>query len=238
MYTSIKIGQIMKKKLCFTILCIACTAMVAQTELQGCYYGDLGMYFKFYGNNYQLIMPNNHLSSEILSEGTVTVVNEELGELSYEESPFVEAIQSIKVSQIHKPSISDSINIQFSIPYDYHKLHITVYADNQPQGYDIIYEKGKDSICTIAPNTHMIGFTIRPERIIPHTGDGEFYGIVEIDSQEYEIVDNNNLIQIEIPILTNTFFEKMYLRKEYIRIISDSIIWRGDTYVKNTKKNF
>lgn len=223
----------MKRGLCLIILCIVyCSTIVAQTRLQGHYLSESGMCFDFDKGHYKLKMPNNYLSSEILSEGIVKVVNKRLGELSYKESPFIEVIRSIKLTQVRKFSISDSIDITFIIPYDYYKLHITVYADNHPKGYDMIYQKGKDSICTIAPNVHMIGFTIRPERIIPQTGDGEFCGIVEIDSMDYEILNNNNSIRIEIPILDNSFFERMYLKKEYIRIKKNSVIWRGDEYVK------
>lgn len=34
-------------------------------------------------------------------------------------------------------------------------------------------------------------------------------------------------IEISIPPLTNSFFEKYYVKGEYARIVCDTIIWKG-----------
>lgn len=222
----------MKKILLLLLLFTYCYVLTAQTKLQGCYYNESGMYFEFDDGQYKLVMPNNILFSEILSEGELHIIDKHWGELNYKESPFIEAIKSVKITQEQKMySPKDSISINFKIPYRNGKLYIAIYTDNFKM-YNMVYKEKETTVCKIASNVHKVGFTIRPEYIIPQTGEGEFCGIVEVNSLEYEILNNNNSIQIEIPAINNSFFEKMYLKHEYIRIKENTIIWKGEEFVK------
>ena len=89
---------------------------------------------------------------------------------------------------------------------------------------------------SIFKDTKSISFYISPDFIKAHTTDGIFYGIVGLDSmQEYQIQKNINFIKIEIPDITNSFFETYYIRGDYARMTKDGIIWKGIIYRKSLK---
>ena len=61
------------------------------------------------------------------------------------------------------------------------------------------------------------------------------YGILFIKDYEIHVEKDVNYIQINIPSLTNSFFEKYYVNKEYVRTVGDTIIWKGRTFIKTRK---
>ena len=62
------------------------------------------------------------------------------------------------------------------------------------------------------------------------------YGVLFIQDHDILIEEDVNYIQINIPSLTNSFFEKYYVNKEYVRIIGDTIIWKGRTFFEVDKR--
>jgi hypothetical protein len=59
------------------------------------------------------------------------------------------------------------------------------------------------------------------------------YGILFIASEFITLESNINYIEISIPSLTNSFFEKYYVKGEYARIVGNTIIWKGRTFIKD-----
>lgn len=139
--------------------------------------------------------------------------------------------EGLVVTSYHDPFLSDSIQVSFSLPHYKGNLHITVYT-NSLEAYKLDYtEKHKELMLP----SHVKSFTfyIEPDHIMPHTNDGLFYGILGfLPFQDYTIGEGNNCISIVIPAITNSFFERYYIKGEYVKVSKGSITWKGQRFVK------
>ena len=89
----------------------------------------------------------------------------------------------------------------------------------------------------LPPGTCSFDFTIAPEGYSPHTVEGAYYGILYITSLTYKIKPACNKVIIELPRLTDSFFEQYYVKGDYARIQRNSLFWRGVEYKKKHKYN-
>ena len=208
----------------------------ARNNLSGRYYAESGVYIEIKDKNFKLIMPNNAINgwnSEIMAEGTINKIGDSFLELNTNKNPIIEALKNLNITQTQE-SISipnDSIKVKFLIPYQRGKLKILVFT-NTSKIFSLNYSMTVNEI-NIPKDTKSISFYISPDFIKAHTTDGIFYGIVGLDSmQEYQIQKNINFIKIEIPDITNSFFETYYIRGDYARMTKDGIIWKGIIYRK------
>ena len=230
----------MKKIILFLIVyAFYIVEVSARNNLSGSYYAESGVYIEIKDKNFKLIMPNNAINgwnSEIMAEGTINKIGDSFLELNTNKNPIIEALKNLNITQTQE-SISipnDSIKVKFLIPYQRGKLKILVFT-NTSKIFSLNYSMTVNEI-NIPKDTKSISFYISPDFIKAHTTDGIFYGIVGLDSmQEYQIQKNINFIKIEIPDITNSFFETYYIRGDYARMTKDGIIWKGIIYRKSLK---
>lgn len=228
----------MKKIILFLIIYTSYIVEVsAQNDLSGRYYAESGVYLEIKDKNFKLIMPNNAINgwnSGIMAEGTINKIGDSFLELNTNKNPIIEALKNLNITQTQESIPNDSIKVKFSIPYQRGKLKILVFT-NTSKIFGLNYSTTVNEI-NIPKDTKSISFYISPDFIKAHTTDGAFYGIVGLDSmQEYQIQKNINFIKIEIPNISNSFFETYYIKGDYARMTKGCIIWKGIIYRKALK---
>jgi len=135
----------------------------------------------------------------------------------------------------------DSIKICFQMPYDRGPLNISIWAKDSYypfrwKDYDWEFSQSNTQI-TLPKTFESFSYSISPDQKnqVIHEMLGINYGILFIKDYEIHVEKDVNYIQINIPSLTNSFFEKYYVNKEYVRTVGDTIIWKGRTFIKTRK---
>ena len=214
-------------------ICFNLYAFGQNKDISGVYYAQSGMYIKVKNDNFYLIIPQTHSPvwfNDTLANCTFKWVDKNFIELN-STPPNIITLKGLNVVQSSDSTVKDSIKISFSIPYQRWKLKITVHT-NTSKTFDLVYSKSNRELI-LPNNVKSISFYIVPEHIIPHTSDGLFYGIVGFDSfQECQIEKNINHILIEIPAIDDSFFERYYIKGDYVKVSKDSITWKGEVFVK------
>ena len=97
------------------------------------------------------------------------------------------------------------------------------------------YYSNKKSI-QIPSSTKRFSFSIEPTLKRPiHTVEGQSYGIVCLAPIPINIEPSTNKIYISLPTLDNHFFEKYYIKSDYVYYDENIIKWKGNIYVKRKK---
>ena len=162
-------------------------------------------------------------------------VNNDFLELN-SQNPYQTIASGYKVLRSTVEYLSkDSLEISFQIPYDRGELIISIIPTNifPIKNYDFIYSQSNNSII-IPQKIKDFTYSIMPDdrNAIVHDVRGMNYGILFIASESITLGSDINYIEISIPSLTNSFFEKYYVKGEYARIIGNKIIWKGRTFTK------
>jgi len=202
-------------------------------DLSGTYYSEFGTKIEITGHELTYIEP--HFSTSVRSNDTLAKCTFERIDADFikinSTSPDIIALKGLNVTQHSDSTVIDSIKLSFSIPYQRWNLKIQIHTDTF-KTFDFVYSQGSRDVM-LPNNVRSITFYIAPEHIIPHTADGLFYGVIGFDPlQEFEIKENTNRVLIEIPALDDSFFERYYIKDEFARISNDSIIWKGEVFVK------
>ena len=146
------------------------------------------------------------------------------------ESPTDIALANMKVKQYSDTTFQDSLIINFRIPYDRGKLRIFILDDRFPI-HKYMCSPKQYSI-KIPKDIKKFSFEIRPEGYFEE-GNGKYYGVLLFDSVvDFEIENGMNIIEFNIPKLTNSFFEQYYIVDEYVRVKNNCIYWRGEVFKK------
>lgn len=209
----------------------------SQKKIEGKYYKESGSYIEINNDYFKIILPNsasNGIYSEIRTEGRIQQIDNNFLELNSLKDPFIEATRNLEI--IRKPDrelSNDSLKIKFFLPYTNGILRITIYTEIS-KTFSFNYSKDNKE-CTIPFIGGNISFLIRPDYILPHTAEGLFYGILEYNTLDFFLEKDINNIEVNIPTIDNSFFEKYYIKGDYARIVNDSIIWKGEIYRKSDK---
>ncbi len=224
----------MKKNYLLFILFIFYSFIIsAQNKLYGRYYSESGVYFEIKDDKFKLIMLNSAINgfySDILAEGTMKYIDNSFIELNSLISPVYEIFRTLKITQSEQGLMDNDIEIKFLIPYKRDSLRIAIYTDKF-KTFKFSYSDYNKSII-IPKGVNSFSFMIEPENIITHNFDGTYYGVLSLNSLEYNIEKEIKLIEVNIPALDDSFFEKYYLKGDYVRIVNKSIIWKGEVFNK------
>ncbi len=206
---------------------------LGQKKIAGVYLSKSGTKIEIKGNEFVYIEP--HIENPVWYNDTLLrcsfrLVDDGLIELN-SIAPHLIVQRSLKVIQSLDPTVKDSIRVSFKIPYQRHNLDICIFT-NDIKTVDLSYSKN-NRIVVLPGNTKKIGFSISPGiYLTPHSVDGLYYGILYYSSIDYSVETHTNRIDIEIPAIDDSFFEKYYLKGDYARIVNKSIIWKGEVYRK------
>ena len=119
----------------------------------------------------------------------------------------------------------------FIYPYDRNDLIHLIYIDTKEYRYN------KKNI-RIPISAKRFSFSFDPTTRLPiHTVKGQSYGIVRFLPIPFDIEPNTNRIEISIPALDNHFFERYYVKGEYVFYNDKIIKWKGRTFKKTNFQN-
>ena len=226
----------MRRKLLFVIFLINLLGINAQQIKR--YKNELGYKIEIADSIFYYI--ENHGTypywyNDTLAMCSIKQINNEFIELN-SLNP-IEAIKpgyNISEESIFNNNI-DSIEICFQIPYDRGILNISIFLENTfpVKIYEFPFNQSNNRI-RIPMTAKEFTYSIMPdeENAVIHNSWGMNYGVLFISSGIILLGENTNRVNISIPSLTNSFFEKYYLKGDYARIIGDTIIWKGCTFVK------
>lgn len=220
------------------LLLNVCSMSFGQKDISGVYKNNSGWEIIIDDSEFIYIAPYMGANvlffyNDTLAHCTYKRINKEFIEVNSINDNIGVSVAT-KVTQSKTLDPIDSIRIKFIIPYDRDKLDIAVYGS--PGRCKFEYSQ-KSQELSISSNTSKISFAIEPRKVSPHDDfDGRYYGrIYYYNWWEYEIESGVNNIEIEIPTMTNSFFEEYYLKGEYVRIVGNKIKWQGETYKKCRK---
>jgi len=224
----------MKKIILLFSLSICYTFTLAQNKaIAGNYFSESGYCLQLKEDSFKLIVRQSTplmRSSEVWAEGLFTRVNKSFLEFNSYETPAIKVARSMKITQRNVESKNDSIKLKILIPYNMTDLRIEIYTEDINL-HEFIYSESNNEM--LIPQTKNLSFYITPLHLIPHTADGSFYGIIGFDPLcEFEIKENMNYIEFDLPAINNSFFEQYYIEKDYVRIIGNEIIWKGEVFKK------
>ena len=127
------------------------------------------------------------------------------------------------------------------MPYDRGPLNISIWSKDSCYPFrwkDYDWEFSQSNTQVTLPKTfESFSYSISPDQKnqVIHEMLGINYGVLFVKDYEIHVEKDVNYIQIDIPSLTNSFFEKYYVNKEYVRTVGDTIIWKGRTFIKTRK---
>jgi len=204
-----------------------------QKDLSGNYFNKSGTKIVIKGNELNYIELHVYTPvwyNDTLAKCTFKWIDDNFIELNSIQ-PYIIVQQGLKVVQSFDLTNKDSIVISFLIPFQRNNLDISVFT-NALKSFDLNYSKDNREL--MLPNdTKSMTFTISPGiYLTPHSPDGLYYGVLYYSSAEYVIEKNVNHISIEVPAVDDTFFEKYYVKGDYTKVSKDTIIWKGEVFVK------
>ena len=225
----------------FTVMSLVSLGMNAQRNLVGTYQDEAGCLIKITASHFYYIEPQYELAywdNDTLAICSYERINDEFIELN-SQSPYQIIATGYSVSKKYVEGLSeDSIEICFQIPYDRGKLNVSIQSvDIYPvKEYELSYSQSDYKI-QIPKGIEKISYSISPTEtdMVSHEVWGMNYGILYILSEYIEVGNGINHLDINIPSLINSFFEKYYVHGEYARILGDTIIWKGRKFIKKSK---
>lgn len=201
------------------------------SNIDGIYHDESGLTLTIEKDSFKLKLPitDNLFWSKILAEGTVSIVDNSFIELNTP-SPCLRMYLNTKVVQEKRYDNDNKTIMHFVIPYKYDSLEIAIYV-NHSKTYILSYSEHNQTI-EIPENVKEFSFNIRPYYIFPYGKCGSSNGIVCYDSMPYEVTSGTNFIEVDMPTMDNSYFQKYYINGEYARVLGNKIIWKGRTFIK------
>ena len=144
-------------------------------------------------------------------------------------NPLFTALSSMKVSQAVDNTLHDSIMIVFKMPNS-SILRVEIY-DNKFKTHVFKYSKTNKGI-KLPIGIKGFSFAICNESLLEHNY-GKFNGIVSFSIiDDIEIEKGKNLINVDIPAIDDTYFERYYVIDEFVYIKDNCIYWQGQKFKK------
>lgn len=231
-------NMVMKRQIMLA-LCLLLSIFISAHEnenISGTYTNAAGMEIKIQDSTFIYIIPQNHLpvyANDTLAKCIYNRINDQFIEINSIEN-YSSILRSMRIIQSKRNNSNDSITIKFVIPYIKSNLEIEVFT-NCCKSYKLDYSQEKQEI-SIPRTSSGISFSICPEYLVELNFEGQYAGRIRFNSIEYTIDNNNNYTEIKIPAIKDSFFDSFYMKGEYVRILQDSLTWKGDTFLKKKLK--
>ena len=205
-------------------------------DLVGIYLNESGMdIIKIKKDSFLYIRPQqNHFPvyySDTLALCHFKRVGNELIELNTL-SPDERVKLSMQVQQEKDIALGLGKHLAFNIPIQ-QNLKISILTDNFKR-YNLAYSESQNNI-VLPQNTKEISILIEPTELKSHADGGFFFSAVHCSLPIIKIENDANLIKVLLPAMDDMFFERFYIKGEYARICGDTIIWKGESFIKQSK---
>lgn len=210
-----------------------------QRDISGIYTSESGE---------QIILDNNTFTYVIPQDRIIVYYNDTLAQCTYRRisRQFIEVntindnlsiLRTIKIRQHKTKKSNNGTLVRFIIPYDREKLEIEVFEDFGGEKHKLEYSQDNQEV-QFSKNISKLTFYIRPKTFPDLNSESKYYGRISYDPLiTFEIDDNVNEVEVEIPIMGNSFFDQYHLIGEYVRIKGSKIIWQREIYRKYWRDN-
>jgi hypothetical protein len=213
----------------------------AQEDISGIYQAKYSNKVKIENDKFYYFCPDYRTIGgsdrmDTLADCYYKRVNDEFIELNSSRTTE-DIIFSMKIAQDSIVNIpADSILVKFKIPYQTRDLRIRISSRTSSFFWKEFIYSSKNQTIMIPKESTAFDFSIEPKRLAIRELDGQYYGRANFYSLlKYKIEKNINSIEIEIPMMNNSFFETYFVKGEYARIVGDTLTWKGDKFVKKKK---
>ena len=177
---------------------------------------------KLYANDTIAICNVTHLEKDWAEINSVPVI--------------FKAIESMTIESRYDESIKDSIKIALCIPSRYYDFDCWITLSLRPL-YEISFSvnDGHGEITIERGNfNNLLLLSLYPKTYMYNLIDKMIRGLAW-ERFPINMLFNNehNSYKIILPEVSDSYFERYYVRGEYIRFQNDTLIWRGEKFIKN-----
>jgi len=219
------------KKLILFVLIICSTYIFGQkNNIDGIYFTKYkGEYIEIKKDVFIYVtLQNTIYINDTLAKCKINRISNDFIEINSDMPAYI-ARKSTEIIQSMDTTVKDSIKVIFSIPYEW-KLDIEIINKHNFKKYFLMYPNAKEIM--LPQDIKVISFLLEPYHKNMTSLEGFDYGIRHYYSLEYNIKESINKIEIKIPAIDNGFFERNYVKGEYVRVLNNTLIWRGTVFKK------
>ena len=198
---------------------------------------------KIQKNNFEIVIDERVINTiidlseddSIASFGKIERIDVNFIKLTSDISYYWSPHNSMVFSELYDETLTDSLQIKFIFPFS-GNFEIDAVLNNTPLP-TIMNSKVLTvplSSLNYAPSLRSFYFEIYNKNIRSNTFWGDSFNITYFSATplyEFKNQDTNVLI-VEIPDLTNSYFARYFINEEYAKVEKDKIIWRGRVYEK------
>jgi len=184
----------------------------------------------------------------IASFGDVEYIDDKFIKLTSDKSYYCSPSESIVFRELYDNTLMDSLRVEFVFPFN-GDFDIKIHINNTP-----LQAITNSKILTIPLSSSSYVSSLRPLRTFSFhiynrsiIGDGfwgYYLGIVSfpacppflLSTTDYSVFSykfknkDTNVLVVEIPDLTDSYFARYFINEEYAKVEKDKIIWRGRKY--------
>ncbi|MCL2312660.1 MAG: hypothetical protein FWC41_09300 [Firmicutes bacterium] len=196
---------------------------------------------KIQKNNFEIVIDERVINTiidlseddSIASFGKIERIDVNFIKLTSDISYYWSPHNSMVFSELYDETLTDSLQIKFIFPFS-GNFEIDAVLNNTPLP-TIMNSKVLTvplSSLNYAPSLRSFYFEIYNKNIRSNTFWGDSFNITYFSATplyEFKNQDTNVLI-VEIPDLTNSYFARYFINEEYAKVEKDKIIWRGRVY--------
>ena len=219
----------MKYTVLLFLLCFSQMAYSQSTCQEECYTSDNMEKIIIKNDTLYLVVYQPHLI--LFWNDTIAVCKvERLAESLLRVSSFYttdDMEKDVIVDFNYESNKSDSIQIKFDIPFDLYDLDIAVFGEGIKE-----CKRKSNNIFLISRKERFFNFCIAPKDYLPHSIEGSFYGLLYYMSSGIDLKEDTDSVYITIPFINNAFFQRYYIKEDYIYIEGDMLHWKGKVYNK------
>ena len=233
-----------KKYILLLLLASTINGYCQRYNISGVYsYLDLE-YLKIDKNKFEIIFDSMWYDNDsIASFGEIEYIDEKFIKLTSDRSFYWSPYESLVIYESQGNSLTDSLRIEFIFPYS-NEIEINIRLN-----ISSFQTTTSSKILTVPlsslfyfPNEQIkkFSFLIYNKDIRKDGSWGDSFSVICFpafpafpNSISYELKNKNtNVLVVEIPDLTNSYFARYFINEEYAKVEKDKIIWRGRVYEK------
>lgn len=123
--------------------------------------------------------------------------------------------------------------VRFILPNTRHEMEFNIFCNETTYS-----GTSHNRICEISLDRQTLGenrtfsFLIAPTHYCESNVLAQYFGVLYIWYPIENQYENDDIISIELPAVTNTFFEQFFITGEYIQLVDEGLKWKGRTYYK------
>ena len=148
-------------------------------------------------------------------------------------NPNENAFQDMEINYDSQTDLGadEATVVNFVLPDTSDDMKINIFS-----GTNIYSGTTNKGTCSISLNKNGVyypgsfNFTIEPSFYVESNPEGQFFGVLNIMYPYKLECRRNDIITIYLPSVTESLFNRYFIKGEYIHLLDNGIEWRGDIY--------